>query len=315
MSRIKEFAYLAHPDYKYFGLLEDILQFGEERKDRTGTGTVSLFGLQARYDLTMGFPMLTTKKLHIPSIVYELLWFLNGSTSLRDLQKVGVKIWNADGYRFAKERGYTGTMEEFIDYINKYKLSMFDDLGPIYGKQWRGWERTELSYNGDDDYPSYQQIDQIYNLIESIKSNPTGRRHLVSAWNPGQLEQMALPPCHIMFQAYVSNDGGLSLQMYQRSADMFLGVPFNIASYALLTHMIAHVTGLYAKEFIHVIGDGHIYLNHMDQVEEQMSREPKELPTLWLNPEVKNIDDFRFEDIRFDGYEPHPLIKGKVSVG
>jgi thymidylate synthase len=292
---MKEYAYLAHPDYKYFGLLDDIMQFGEERKDRTGTGTVSLFGLHTRYDLTMGFPLLTTKKLHIPSIVHELLWFLKGSTNVKELQDVGVKIWNADYERWLKETGKEDDGE----------------LGPIYGKQWRDWQG--LTFHKGEDTECY--VDQIKWLIKELRNNPTGRRHIVNAWNVSQLDDMALPPCHIMFQAYVSNDGGLSLQMYQRSADMFLGVPFNIASYALLTHMIAHVTGLYAKEFIHVIGDGHCYLNHLKQIEEQMKREPRELPTLWLNPEVKNIDDFTFEDIRFDNYNPHPPIKGKVSVG
>ena len=285
-----EFAYDNHPDSVYLRDAAFIQLMGEKREDRTGTGTISMFGLQSRYDLTKGFPLLTTKKLHIPSIVHELLWFIKGDTNIKYLQENNVRIWDADYARVEK----AGTHKD-------------GSLGPIYGKQWRSWDVWGYGWENS--------IDQIKQLIENIKNNPTSRRHIVNAWNVGELEDMALPPCHIMFQAYVSNDGGLSLQMYQRSADWFLGVPFNIASYSLLTHMIAQVTGLYAKEFIHVVGDAHLYLNHLEQIEEQMQREPKELPKLWLNPDIKNIDDFTFEDIRFDGYEPHPLIKGKVSVG
>lgn len=289
-----EFNYMRHPDSVYLQDAQYIQMMGENREDRTGTGTISMFGLQSRYDLTNGFPLLTTKKLHIPSIVHELLWFLNGDTNIKYLQDNKVRIWDADYER-----------------VRKAGTHFSGELGPIYGKQWRDWE---YRYPGEYEMEKVG-IDQIKELIESLKHNPASRRHIVSAWNVGQLHEMALPPCHIMFQAYVSNDGGLSLQMYQRSADWFLGVPFNIASYSLLTHMIAQVTGLYAKEFIHVVGDAHLYLNHLEQIEEQMQREPKELPTLWLNPDIKNIDDFTFDDIKFEGYEPHPLIKGRVSVG
>lgn len=285
MSNIPQF--FSHPDYQYLSRAEDILQFGEERQDRTGTGTISLFSpSDMRFDLREGFPLLTTKKLHIPSIVHELLWFLKGDTNIKYLKENNIKIWDADYERVEK----AGTHSD-------------GNLGPIYGHQWRSW----LTGGG--------WVDQIQELIQSIKENPHGRRHIVSAWNVGDLDKMALPPCHILFQAYVSNDGGLSLKMYQRSADWFLGVPFNIASYALLTHMIAQVTGLYAKEFIHTFGDAHIYKNHIEQIHTQLEREPKKLPTLKLNPNIKYIEDFEYSDIEFEGYDPHPLIRGKVSAG
>lgn len=291
--------YFSHPDSQYLSTANEILQYGEEREERTGTGAISLFSPPImRFDLTQGFPLLTTKKLHTLSIVHELIWFLKGSTNVFDLRTNGIKIWDADYERWIKE-GHPDN----------------GSLGPIYGAQWRSWELDKRVYRNHDDYPSRETVDQIKVLIKGLKENPTSRRHIVSAWNVGQLDKMALPPCHIFFQCYVSNDGGLSLQMYQRSADMFLGVPFNIASYALLTHMIAQVTGLYAKEFIHVIGDGHIYLNHITQIQEQMTREPKPLPTLKLNPDITDIDDFTAEDIVFENYQPHPVIKGHVSVG
>ena len=262
---------------QYLNLLETVLEKGEKKSDRTGTGTISYFGYQMRFDLSDGFPLLTTKKLHLKSIIYELLWFLKGSTNVKYLQDNGVRIWN----EWAREDG---------------------ELGPIYGYQWRSWP----DYQG-------QQIDQITQVIDSIQNNPNSRRHIVSAWNVGALNDMALPPCHILFQFYVSN-GKLSCQLYQRSADIFLGVPFNIASYALLLMMMAQVTGLKPGHFVHTLGDAHIYLNHIDQVKLQLSREPKGLPTMTLNPEIKSIFDFDFNDFQLDNYEAHPHIKGAISV-
>lgn len=262
---------------QYKELLERVLNEGAFKEDRTGTGTKSVFGHQMRFNLEDGFPMITTKKLHLKSIVYELLWFLKGDTNVKYLQDHGVRIWNewadADG-----------------------------DLGHIYGYQWRSWP----DYNGG-------HIDQISEVVETIKNNPDSRRIIVSAWNVADLNNMNLPPCHAFFQFYVA-DGKLSLQLYQRSADIFLGVPFNIASYALLLMMMAQVTGLKPGEFVHTLGDAHIYMNHMDQVKEQLSREPRTLPTMKINPEVKSIFDFEFEDFTLEGYDPHPHIKGIVAV-
>jgi thymidylate synthase len=262
---------------QYLSLLNHILENGVEKKDRTGTGTISVFGYQSRFDLQKGFPLMTTKKLHIPSIIHELLWFLKGDTNIAYLKQNKVKIWDA----WADEKG---------------------NLGPIYGYQWRSWP----SCNG-------AHIDQVNQVIQSIKNNPDSRRHIISAWNVGDLDKMALPPCHILFQFYVVNNK-LSCQLYQRSADVFLGVPFNIASYSLLTYMIAHITGLEAGEFIHTLGDAHIYLNHMDQVKLQLTREPRELPKLFFKREVKRIDDFTYEDFVFDNYNPYSHIKGEISV-
>lgn len=262
---------------QYIDLLNRVLSEGVTKTDRTGTGTISVFGHQSRYDLTKGFPLVTTKKLHLKSIIYELLWFLKGSTNVKYLQENGVKIWN----EWALEDG---------------------ELGPIYGYQWRSWP----DYRGGN-------IDQIKQVIESIKNNPDSRRHLVSAWNVAQIDDMQLPPCHILFQFYVA-DGKLSCQLYQRSADIFLGVPFNIASYALLTMMIAQVTGLQPGEFVHTLGDAHIYLNHIEQVNTQIQREPRQLPKMEINKEVTNIDDFKFEDFVLSGYDPHPHIKGDIAV-
>lgn len=262
---------------QYKDLLERVLSEGAFKEDRTGTGTKSVFGHQMRFNLEDGFPMITTKKLHLKSIVYELLWFLKGDTNVKYLQDHGVRIWNewadADG-----------------------------DLGHIYGYQWRSWP----DYNGG-------HIDQISEVVETIKNNPDSRRIIVSAWNVADLNNMNLPPCHAFFQFYVA-DGKLSLQLYQRSADIFLGVPFNIASYALLLMMMAQVTGLKPGEFVHTLGDAHIYMNHMDQVKEQLSREPRTLPTMKINPDVKSIFDFEFEDFTLEGYDPHPHIKGIVAV-
>ncbi|MED2971206.1 MULTISPECIES: thymidylate synthase [unclassified Fictibacillus] len=262
---------------QYLNLLQDTLENGTRKEDRTGTGTISVFGRQMRYNLEEGFPVVTTKKLHLRSIIHELLWFLKGDTNIGYLHENGVSIWD----EWADENG---------------------DLGPVYGHQWRSWQT-----------PSGETIDQISNLIHDIKHNPDSRRLLVSAWNPSDVPKMALPPCHTLFQFYVA-DGKLSCQLYQRSADLFLGVPFNIASYALLTLMIAQVCGLKPGEFIHTVGDAHIYLNHLDQVKLQLTREPKPLPLMKINPEVASIFDFKYEDFELVNYEHHPRIKGEVSV-
>ena len=262
---------------QYLDLLDRILREGTLKGYRTGTGTVSLFGHQMRFNLEEGFPLLTTKKLHFKSIVYELLWFLKGDTNVRYLQEHGVRIWN----EWADENG---------------------ELGPVYGHQWRAWP----DYAGG-------AIDQISNVVDQLRHNPDSRRMIVCAWNVAEVERMALPPCHTLFQFYVA-DGRLSLQLYQRSADTFLGVPFNIASYALLLLMMAQVTGLKPGEFIHTTGDTHIYTNHMEQVKLQLTRTPRPLPRVWLNPEVKSIFDFQHEDIRLEDYDPWPHIPGKVSV-
>lgn len=262
---------------QYLDLLQYVLDHGHQKEDRTGTGTRSIFGYQMRFDLGEGFPLLTTKKLHLRSIIYELLWFLQGNTNIQYLHDHKVSIWD----EWADENG---------------------DLGPVYGRQWRQWE-----------CPDGRKIDQITSLIDQIKKNPDSRRLLVSAWNPADVDQMALPPCHTMYQFYVA-DGRLSCQLYQRSADIFLGVPFNIASYALLTMMVAQVCGLEPGDFIHTLGDAHIYNNHMEQVRLQLTREPRKLPTMKINPEVKNIFGFDYEDFQLEGYDPHPHIKGEVSV-
>lgn len=262
---------------QYHDLLQHILDHGTEKTDRTGTGTVSTFGYQMRFDLSEGFPVLTTKKLHLRSIIYELLWFLRGDTNIKYLKDNGVSIWD----EWADENG---------------------ELGPVYGHQWRSWPTPEGG-----------TIDQIQLLIDAIKKNPDSRRLIVSAWNVAEVNKMALPPCHCLFQFYVA-DGKLSCQLYQRSADTFLGVPFNIASYALLTMMVAQVCDLKPGEFVHTFGDVHLYKNHLDQAKLQLTREPRKLPTLWINPEVKNIFDFKFEDFELKDYDPHPHIKAAVSV-
>ncbi|MDY6437607.1 MAG: thymidylate synthase [Prevotella sp.] len=262
---------------QYLSLLQRILDEGTVKTDRTGTGTKSIFGHQMRFDLNDGFPLLTTKKLHLKSIIHELLWFLRGDTNIAYLKANGVSIWD----EWADENG---------------------DLGPVYGQQWRSWP----DYKGGT-------IDQISNVVEMIRHNPDSRRMIVSAWNPAEIEQMALPPCHCLFQFYVA-DGRLSLQLYQRSADTFLGVPFNIASYALLLMMMAQVTGLKAGEFIHTTGDTHLYLNHLEQARLQLTREPRPLPKMLINPEVSSIFDFKYEDFQLTDYNPHPHIKAAVSV-
>jgi thymidylate synthase len=262
---------------QYLQLLGDVLANGVDRPDRTGTGTRSLFGYQLRFDLADGFPLLTTKKLHIRSIIYELLWFLRGETNIGYLKEHGVRIWD----EWADENG---------------------DLGPVYGSQWRSWPDGKGG-----------TIDQIANVVQSIRTKPDSRRHIVAAWNPAEIEDMALPPCHCLFQFYVA-EGKLSCQLYQRSADVFLGVPFNIASYALLTHMMAQVTGLAPGEFIHSFGDVHLYHNHFEQAREQLSRAPRPLPTLKINPGRRDIFGFQFEDFEIVGYDPHPHIKAEVAV-
>ena len=262
---------------RYLELLGEVLERGARKTDRTGTGTLSLFGRQLRFSLGEGFPLLTTKKLHFKSILYELLWFLRGDTNVRWLQERGVSIWD----EWADEKG---------------------ELGPVYGYQWRHW-RT----------PDGREIDQIANLVASLKSKPDSRRHIVTAWNPADVDKMALPPCHALFQFYVA-DGKLSCQMYQRSADLFLGVPFNIASYAALTLMAAQVAGLEADEFVLTLGDAHLYLNHLEQARLQLERQPKPLPQLRINPAVKDIFGFAYEDFSLEGYEPHPAIKAPIAV-
>ncbi len=262
---------------QYQELMQYVLEHGHRKADRTGTGTLSVFGWQMRFDLADGFPVVTTKKLHLKSIIHELLWFLRGETNIRYLKDNGVSIWD----EWADENG---------------------NLGPVYGHQWRHWQTADG-----------REIDQIVQLIEGLKKNPDSRRHMVSAWNPGDVGRMALPPCHALFQFYVA-DGKLSCQLYQRSADIFLGVPFNIASYALLTRMLAQVCGYEPGDFVHTLGDAHLYLNHLNQAKLQLSREPRPLPTMHINAEVKNLFAFRFEDFRLEGYDPHPHISAPVAV-
>ncbi|WP_180606927.1 thymidylate synthase [Agrobacterium vitis] len=262
---------------QYLDLLQHVMENGSDRGDRTGTGTRSVFGYQMRFDLAQGFPALTTKKLHLRSIIHELLWFLRGDTNIAYLKENGVSIWD----EWADENG---------------------DLGPVYGAQWRSWPK-----------PGGGHIDQIANLVESIKTNPNSRRHIVSAWNPAEVDEMALPPCHCLFQFYVA-DGKLSCQLYQRSADIFLGVPFNIASYALLTMMVAQVTGLKPGDFIHTLGDAHLYANHFEQARLQLTRQPKPLPVMRINPDVKDVFGFAFEDFSLENYSADPVIKAPIAV-
>jgi len=262
---------------QYLDLLAHVLENGVDRPDRTGVGTRGVFGYQMRFDLDDGFPALTTKKLHLKSIIHELLWFLKGDTNIAYLKEHGVSIWD----EWADENG---------------------DLGPVYGAQWRSWPA-----------PDGRSIDQIANLVRSLKENPNSRRHIVSAWNPAEVDEMALPPCHCLFQFHVAQ-GRLSCQLYQRSADIFLGVPFNIASYALLTMMLAQVTGLKPGDFIHTLGDAHLYSNHFDQAREQLTRQPKPLPQLWINPAVTRLEDFRYEDFRLDNYLADPSIRAPIAV-
>lgn len=262
---------------QYLDLLSHVMENGTDKSDRTGTGTRSVFGYQMRFNLNEGFPVLTTKKLHLRSIIYELLWFLKGDTNIKYLQDNRVRIWD----EWADENG---------------------DLGPVYGAQWRSWPA-----------PSGESVDQIEKLVQQLKNNPDSRRHIVTAWNPAVVDEMALPPCHCLFQFYVA-DGKLSCQLYQRSADIFLGVPFNIASYALLTMMLAKVTGLKLGDFVHTLGDAHIYQNHFDQTKLQLDRTPRALPSLWINPDVTDLLDFKFEDFRLENYDADPTIKAPIAV-
>ena len=262
---------------QYLDLVQRVLDDGVEKSDRTGTGTLSVFGHQLRFDLSAGFPLVTTKKIHTKSVIGELLWFLRGDTNVGWLQERGISIWD----EWADERG---------------------DLGPVYGYQWRSWPT-----------PTGEHIDQIAQVLDQIRTNPDSRRHIVSAWNVADIPQMALAPCHTLFQFYVA-DGRLSCQLYQRSADVFLGVPFNIASYALLTHMVAQVTGLEVGDFVHTLGDAHLYLNHLDQARTQLAREPRDLPELWLDPSITDLADFDLQHVKIAGYDPHPGIKAPIAV-
>jgi thymidylate synthase len=289
----------------YHDLIHRVLAEGVHKEDRTGTGTLSVFGHQMRFDLQAGFPMMTTKKLHLKSILHELIWFIRGETNIRYLCQNSVRIW--DDWPYAKYkasgdfqgediRGFAERIAEDSAFAEKW-----GELGPVYGHQWRSWPGP----NG--------AVDQLKQVLEDLRRNPDSRRHIVSAWNPGYIDQMALPPCHAFFQFYVA-EGKLSCQLYQRSADIFLGVPFNIASYALLVHFMARDLGLGVGDFVHTLGDAHIYSNHIDQVKLQISREPRTLPTLWLNPDVTSLFDFTFDDVRLEGYDPHPHIAGAVAV-
>ncbi|MFC5560331.1 thymidylate synthase [Ureibacillus thermophilus] len=316
-----------HPEYQYLNLLKYILENGVKKADRTGTGTISIFGYQMRFDLSKGFPLLTTKRVPFKLVASELLWFIKGDTNIRYLLEHNNHIWDewafkkwveSDEYdgpdmtdfglRAARDEEFAKVLDAQMKIFHEKVLSdeefakKYGELGPVYGKQWRSWPGE----NGE-------AIDQLKNVIEQIKRNPDSRRLIVSAWNPAEVDDMALPPCHTLFQFYVA-EGKLSCQLYQRSADVFLGVPFNIASYALLTHLIAHECGLEVGEFIHSFGDTHIYLNHLNQVKEQLSREPKALPTLKINPEKKSVFDIELEDLSIEGYDPHPAIKAPVAV-
>lgn len=286
---------------QYLDLCKTVLEKGTTKGDRTGTGTISYFGHQARYDLADGFPLLTTKRVHLKSILHELIWFISGDTNIKYLVDNGVRIWNEWPYEaFKRSEDYNGeTLDEYVELIKNSKTfaDKHGDLGPVYGKQWR----------------DFGGVDQLAELIEQIKTNPNSRRLILNAWNPPEVPLMALPPCHLLFQFYV-NDGKLSLQLYQRSGDVFLGVPFNIASYSILLLMVAQVTGLEPGEFIHTIGDAHIYENHLEQINTQLARNPRELPVLKLNKEVKSIFDFKYDDFILENYSPHKAIKGKVAV-
>lgn len=316
-----------HPEYQYLNLLKYILENGVKKEDRTGTGTISVFGYQMRFNLAEGFPLLTTKRVPFKLIASELLWFIKGDTNIKYLLQHNNHIWDewafkkwveSDEYsgpdmtdfgrRAARDEEFAKILKEQMAIFNEKILSdetfatRFGDLGPVYGKQWRSWPGE----NGEI-------IDQLQNVINQIKKNPDSRRLIVSAWNPAEVDHMALPPCHTLFQFYVA-EGKLSCQLYQRSADVFLGVPFNVASYALLTHLIAHECGLEVGDFVHSFGDVHIYLNHIEQVKEQLSRTPKSLPTLKINTEKKSVFDIELEDLTIEGYDPHPTIKAPVAV-
>ena len=290
---------------QYLDLCKMILEKGTKKEDRTGTGTISYFGCQTRYDLNEGFPLLTTKKVHLKSIIHELLWFISGETNIRPLCLNNVRIWNEWPYeKYKQSSDYQGeSLEEYVENVvnDEEFAKKYADLGPVYGKQWRAF--------GIENF----QVDQLQKVIDEIKNNPNSRRLILVAWNPLVIEDMALPPCHMMFQFYVA-EGKLSCMLYQRSADIFLGVPFNIASYALLTMMVAHVTGLELGEFVHTMGDAHIYSNHIEQINLQLSREPRPLPKMKILRKVENINDFKYEDFELVDYNPYGRIKGKVAV-
>ncbi|APZ82501.1 thymidylate synthase [Bacillus phage vB_BsuM-Goe3] len=304
---------MTHVDTEYLGLVKKVMEEGVLKEDRTGTGTLSLFGPQMEFNLSKGFPLLTTKKLPFRIIAEELFWFIKGDTDLKTLLDKNINIWTDDAYRYyldnhnKEDSGEPLTKERFVKMT---KLTGFK-LGPIYGRQWRSWGGV---VNIEGDFGYQKQYDQLKDVIEQIKSNPDSRRHIVSAWNIGDLDYMALPPCHVLFQFYVVN-GTLSCKLYQRSADIFLGVPFNIASYALLTHLIAKMAGLKVGKFIHTFGDAHIYTNHIDLLKSQMEREPKEMPQLEIKTVHGNIEDYTMDDIVLAGYDAHPTIKGKLSTG
>ncbi len=289
---------------EYLKLCKHVLDNGLEKADRTGVGTISTFGYQMRYNLSEGFPIVTTKKVHLKSVIHELLWFINGDTNIKYLVDNGVSIWNDWPYKKFKDSSeYNGqTMKEFAAMVRESDefAKKYGELGPVYGKQWR-------DFNGNG-------VDQLQRLVEGLKNNPDSRRHILSAWNPVQIDEMALPPCHAFIQFYVSADRKLSCQLYQRSADVFLGVPFNISSYALMTMMLAQVCGYELGDFVHTIGDAHIYSNHIEQIKLQLSREPKALPTMKINPSIKSIFDFKYEDFELVGYESHEAIRGAVAV-
>lgn len=289
---------------EYLKLCKHVLDNGLEKADRTGVGTISTFGYQMRYNLSEGFPIVTTKKVHLKSVIHELLWFINGDTNIKYLVDNGVSIWNDWPYKKFKDSSeYNGqTMKEFAAMVRESDefAKKYGELGPVYGKQWR-------DFNGNG-------VDQLQRLVEGLKNNPDSRRHILSAWNPVQIDEMALPPCHAFIQFYVSADRKLSCQLYQRSADVFLGVPFNISSYALMTMMLAQVCGYELGDYVHTIGDAHIYSNHIEQIKLQLSREPKALPTMKINPSIKSIFDFKYEDFELVGYESHEAIRGAVAV-
>lgn len=287
---------------QYLNLCRHVMKHGYQKDDRTGTGTISTFGYQMRFDLAQGFPLLTTKKVHFPAIVHELLWFIAGDTNIEYLVKNNVRIWNEWPYKnYVKSESYQNeTLQEFVEKIkidHEFAIK-FGDLGPVYGKQWR-------NFNG---------VDQLRELVTNLKNNPFSRRHILSAWNPSEISNMALPPCHTLIQFYVSNSKKLSCQLYQRSADIFLGVPFNIASYALLTIMLAQVCGYELGDFVHTLGDAHIYSNHLNQINEQLLRTPKTLPKLVVNKSINNLFCFQYYDFKLEEYDPDPLITGKVAV-
>ena len=291
---------------QYLDLCKHILEHGIYKEDRTGVGVISTFGYQMRFDLAKGFPLLTTKRVHLKAIIHELLWFIKGDTNIKYLVDRDVKIWNEWPYqKYVHSKDFQGeTLEEFVLKIKQDEefAKLYGDLGPVYGHQWRKFEG-----------PNGAMIDQLDYVLREIKQNPSSRRLIVNSWNAALVDQMALPPCHMMFQFYV-NDGKLSCQLYQRSADTFLGVPFNIASYALLTMMVAQVSGLELGEFVHTLGDAHIYSNHLDQIKLQLSREPRDLPTMKLNPNITSLYDFVYEDFTLENYNPHKAIKGEVAV-